>query len=648
MTNQRAGAWSVSSTKKTISESGLHKQLTLLDNLPGMAYRCRNARDWPLLFVSEGSNELCGYSPEALLGGRPCWADLIHPEDREAVWQLVQEALQSRTRFEVQYRLATRDKRYKWVWERGSALDSDEHGVLIEGFVIDITPLREKEFELERSKAFATAIVESAAEGIALIDGEFQIESLNKAAAQMFGLSSDAAVGKNVSDFLSGGDYAVLESDTEQYRKSGTSNLFNGGRDITGRRADGSEFPMHLHVRELELEREHRYTVLIRDISEQRARESEIRRQNEQLNATIACSPVGIYTADKEFRIVAANFALANMLGYSVQDLIGHRFSDFFHPDDINVAEEAVDSSLSGGPGHYSAHRRYLHKDGHIIHTNINVAVGHNSEGSPEFIVANVEDLTERIGAEAQVRDQQEQLTRMDRLSMLGEMMTGVAHEINQPLTAISTYAQSGLRFMDPKNPKPDRLREALTKLSEQARRAGAVVERIRNLGRQGTNNNQLMRADRLIRQIEELAVLDARARGARIRLDLDQNLPSVWCDPIQIQQVILNLIRNAVDAMEVVDFCNGDEIVLSASATEDGTTTIAVNDCGTGVSEAYAADLFQPFSTHKNAGIGLGLSISRSIVTTHGGQLDYHNNPIAGATFYLTLPKISGTIDHE
>ncbi len=633
----------MSGANKTISESGLYKQLTLLDNLPGMAYRCRNERDWPMLFVSQGSTELSGYAPEALLGGRPRWGDLIHPEDREATWQSVQEAVQSGTRFELQYRLATRDKRYKWVWERGSALDSDEHGMLIEGFITDITRLREKEFELERSKAFATAIVESAAEGIVLIDAGFRIESLNEAAVKMFGVTSDEVIGKDVRDFLSRDDYVVLESDTAQYRQSGTSELFNGGRDITGRRADGSEFPMHLHLRELKLEREHCYTALIRDISEQRARESEIQRQNEQLNATIAFSPVGIYTADKEFRIVAANFALANMLGYRVQELIGRRFSDLFHPDDIDTAEKAVHSSLAGGPGHYSAHRRYLHKDGHIVQTHINVAVGHDSEGGPEFVVTNVEDLTERLGAEAQVRDQQEQLTRLDRLSTLGEMMAGVAHEINQPLTAISTYAQSGLRFMDPKNPKPDRLREALTKLSNQARRAGAVVERIRELGRQEVSTNQSVRTDHLIEQIEELAVIDARARGARIRLELNASLPSVWCDPIQIQQVILNLIRNSVDSMEACEFRNGDEIILRTSMDEDGVTTIAVIDCGTGVSEAAAADLFRPFSTHKRSGLGLGLSISRSIVTAHGGQLDYYNNPLTGATFYLTLPQVPG-----
>ena len=156
------------------------------------------------------------------------------------------------------------------------------------------------------------------------------------------------------------------------------------------------------------------------------------------------------------------------------------------------------------------------------------------------------------------------------------------------------------------------------------------------------------MNVNQLIKQIEELATIDAQARGARIRLDLDEKLPEVWCDSIQIQQVILNLVRNAVDAMETGEFGHGNEIVLRTSAVEDEAAMISVVDCGTGVSKAAATDLFRPFSTHKRSGMGLGLSISRSIVTAHGGQLDYHNNPVAGATFHLTLPKTSGDIDHE
>lgn len=638
----------MSNTNEVITASGLQEQMTLLDSLPGMAYRCRNTRNWSMLFVSEGCTELSGYTPEALLGGRPHWGDLIHPEDREAVWLSVQGAIEHGKRFELQYRLVTREKQHRWVWERGRALESEEYGTVIEGFVTDITPLRQKELELERSRAFATAIVEGAAEGIVLVDARFRIESLNQAASQMFGIASSAAVGSDIRDLLTTADRAEFESVARQYRESDRSELFNGGLEMNGRRLDGSKFPIHLNVRELRFEHGYRYAAFIRDISEHRARTEKIRQQNEQLHATVEFSPVGITMADKELRLIAVNPAFANMLGYDAKALIGRRPSEFTHPDDVDDTDEATNASFAGGPDHYTISKRYLHKDGHTVHAILNIAMGYDSDGNASFVVANIEDQTERLGIETQLREQQDQLMRLDRLSTLGEMMAGVAHEINQPLTAISTYAQSGLRFMDLRNPKPDRLREALTKLSEQARRAGAVVDRIRGLARQDVTKNELLSINQLIEKVEDLAVIDSRARGVEIRLDLGESLPPVWCDLIQIQQVILNLIRNSVDSMEASDFCNGNEVILRTSTAEDGSVMISVIDRGAGVSEEAAADIFQPFSTHKRKGLGLGLSISRSIVTAHGGQLDYHNNTSAGATFFLTLPQSPGDITHE
>lgn len=635
-------------TNTIITTSSLQEQKTLLDSLPGMAYRCRNTRDWPMLFVSEGCKELSGYTPEALLGGRPHWRELIHPEDREAVWQSIQETTERGERFELQYRLVTRDKQQKWVWERGRASESEEHDTLIEGFVTDITPLRQKELELERSRAFATAIVEGAAEGIVLIDSRFRIKSLNQAASLMFGIASSAAGGSDIRALLPTADRVEFESGVRQHGQSGSSDLFNGGLEMNGQHMDGSKFPIHLNVRELRFEHGCRYAAFIRDISEQRAKAEKIRQQHEQLHATVESSPIGIAMVSKELRLIAVNPAYANMLGYDAEALIGHRLSEFTHPDDVEATDGAAIASFTGGQDNYSISKRYLHRDGHIVHATLNVAVGHDSDGNAAFVVANVEDQTERLGIETRLREQQDQLTRMDRLSTLGEMMAGIAHEINQPLTAISTYAQSGLRFMDSRNPKPDRLREALTKLSDQARRAGAVIDRIRDLARKDVTKNEFVSINRLIKKVEDLAIVDSRARGVKIRLEMDENLPQVWCDLIQIQQVILNLIRNSVDSMEACDYCNGNEVILHTTMTEDEAVMISVIDCGTGVSEEAAADIFQPFSTHKRSGLGLGLSISRSIVTAHGGQLDYHNNPSAGATFFLTLPQSPGDITRE
>lgn len=645
-TSSAAGIFSVSNRTDHAGAKGIVDPLTLLDGLPGMAYRRKNSPEWPMQHVSGGAAALCGYGPQALLAGQPHWGDLIHPEDRGLIWQSVQEALAQGTRFEIKYRLVTRDKRYKWVWERGKSVGSNGQNQLIEGFITDISPLRQKELELERSIAFSNAIVDGAAEGIALIDNSFCIESLNKAAEAMFEVESSAVVGNHVRDLFSSANFELLESEFTQVSESGGARLFSSGVEVIGRRASGSFFPMHINVREITFEGGRSYTAIIRDVTEQKAREEEILRQNERLKATIEFSPLGICMIDKALRITAANPALANMLGFDEQNMIGSRFPDFYHPEDIDEAEQALIEILSGRSSHYSNQSRYMHKDGYTVPVAISVAVGHDSAGNPEFAVVNVHDLTVRQEAQARIQELQEQITRLDRLSLLGETMAGVAHEINQPLTAISSYAQAGLRFLDPQNPKPERLKEAFTKLSEQVRRAGAIVERMRGLARRQVSASELVNSNDLLVQVEELAVADTRARGARIRLELQEGLPSVWCDPVQIQQVVLNLIRNAVDAMRSNEFQQGNEIVLRTSITDDGAIKISVTDYGTGVSSEVAKRLFRPFSTDSH--IGLGLSICRSIVTAHGGQLDYYNNPHLGATFFLTLPQPSGDIEYE
>lgn len=250
-----------------------------------------------------------------------------------------------------------------------------------------------------------------------------------------------------------------------------------------------------------------------------------------------------------------------------------------------------------------------------------------------------ITDITPRLHADALIKQQHEQLARLDRLSMLGEMTAGIAHEINQPLTAISTYAQSCLRFSNPENPRPDRLQEALVKLSQQAQRAGAVVERIRELSRRRPTSIELVNVNQLLKIVQELASADAHSHGIAIQTRPALAVPDILCDSVQIQQVLLNLVRNASDSMHSGELRHGDVIILAAEKTESGEVRIAVSDSGLGVSSEIAADLFRPFTTSKDSGMGMGLSISRSIATACGGQLDFSNNQSAGATFVLTLP---------
>jgi two-component system sensor kinase FixL len=248
-----------------------------------------------------------------------------------------------------------------------------------------------------------------------------------------------------------------------------------------------------------------------------------------------------------------------------------------------------------------------------------------------------IRDLTEQRHAEKEVREQRDMLAHVDRLNTLGEMAAGIAHEINQPLTAISMYAQSSLRFLQHRPPRLERLEDALEKLSQQAHRAGAVIERMQEMTRPHQSHHESVDAGRLLREIHGLAEVEAQIRNFVIVLRLDESLPTVKCDPIQIQQVILNLLRNGMESMRANRCKPGSKIVLQARNLGDR-LRISIIDSGLGVSHKLEKQLYQPFMSTKESGMGLGLSISRSIIAAHGGQLEFSNNKGVGATFYFKL----------
>ncbi len=218
-------------------------------------------------------------------------------------------------------------------------------------------------------------------------------------------------------------------------------------------------------------------------------------------------------------------------------------------------------------------------------------------------------------------------------------MTASIAHEINQPLTAISMYAQSSIKLIERGNADPDKLRAALEKLNTQSLRAGAIIERIQRFARPQQGQQEMTRLSVLLTDLLKLAESDARLHEVELKFELDQDLPAVLCDPIQIQQVALNLIRNAIDAMSEIHRAFGRTIVIQTRAVSPQMVEVAVVDQGPGVAEDVEDLLFTPFHTTKKDGMGMGLSICRTIIAQHGGVLSFRNNENCGASFYFTLP---------
>ena len=259
--------------------------------------------------------------------------------------------------------------------------------------------------------------------------------------------------------------------------------------------------------------------------------------------------------------------------------------------------------------------------------------------------MAQVEDLTRRRKAEEEAREHRERLAHVDRVSLLGEMAAGIAHEINQPLTAISNYADAARRRVSSSGTDPAKLLNSLEKVTEQAQRAGEVIRRLRALVKKGESKRELANINDLLRDTVKLADADARIYDISIDVDLNAQNPTVYVDPIQIQQVILNLLRNAVDATEE----GGDSersVRAKTTIVDDELVEVAVSDRGIGINDEAAKKLFSPFFTTKQSGMGMGLSISHSIINSHGGHLWFTRLPANGTSFHFTLPIESGAVN--
>ena len=266
------------------------------------------------------------------------------------------------------------------------------------------------------------------------------------------------------------------------------------------------------------------------------------------------------------------------------------------------------------------------------------LAVGEVEGLGERLFTGFVRDLSERQQTEARLHELQDELVHVTRLTALGEMSSTLAHELNQPLSAISNYL-SGLTLMadQPEGLSSKKARDILARTSEQTHRAGEIIRRLRNFVAKGEAEPRLESLSKLIEEAVALAFVGGKELGVRLQVRLDPKLDDVLVDKVQIQQVLLNLIRNAIDAMDEAPV---RELAITVTAVDPDFARVSVADTGGGVAGDLADQLFQPFVTSKRTGMGVGLSISRTIVETHGGRIWFEPNPGGGTVFHFTLQR--------
>ncbi|ASD28370.1 PAS domain-containing sensor histidine kinase [Brevundimonas sp. 357] len=323
------------------------------------------------------------------------------------------------------------------------------------------------------------------------------------------------------------------------------------------------------------------------------------------------------------------------MFGWSLEEVVGENVKRLM-PEPYKAAHDSyLERYMRTGEKRIIGLGRVVvgqRKDGSTFP--MELAVGEMRSGDQRFFTGFIRDLTERQATEARLQDLQTELIHIGRLTAMGEMASALAHELNQPLSALTNYLNGSIRLLDKPDLPRDRLDDALGKARDQALRAGEIIRRLRDFVARGEVERQVESLPKLIEEAGALALVGAKEHGVHVDFVFDPGVDLVLADRVQIQQVILNLIRNAMEAME-------DQPVRHLTISlqrEQGEARVTVSDTGSGLDPFMSGVLFQPFMTTKRSGMGIGLSICRTIIEAHGGRIWAEPNPRGGTRFAFTL----------
>jgi PAS domain S-box-containing protein len=510
--------------------------------------------------------------------------------------------------------------------------------------------LRKEETELKRSEAHKAAILNSSLDCIVAMDHEGCITEFNPAAERTFGYNRENVVGKRLADVI------VPPSLREKHRAGFARHLATGESRVLGRRiemtalcSDGREIPVELAITRILQDGPPSFTGYLRDITERKRNEdalleahAKLAQSEERWRSVFENSAIGVALTDLNGHFIAANPVYEKMLGYTEEELRQLHFIDITVDEDRNLNGALIQELLEGRRRQFQLEKRYRRKNGSTIWVRNSVSVVPGTEKLPGFLMALSEDVTERRLAEEALNETRSELAHMARVTTLSTLTASIAHEVNQPLSGIVTNASTCLRMLDGNPPNVDGARETARRTIRDGNRASEVITRLRALFSKKSAAFESFDLNEAAKEVMALSVSELRRNRVILQLDLATGLPSALGDRIQIQQVILNLIRNGSDAMNIVDDRPRDLFVKTEC--DEGGVCLSVKDSGVGIDSEVEQKLFEAFFTTKGYGMGIGLSVSRSIIESHQGRLWAIRNEGPGATFLFSIPCSTNT----
>lgn len=554
------------------------------------------------------------------------WSKMIHPDDRASAIAHWHHCSSTGEQFEIEYRLwHAPTQRWRWTKVCGVCLRNADGSIRSwVGMHNDITERKEAADALQLSEARYRNFVDHATDGLFLQDCEGRIVDVNRLACENLGYTREELIGKSPLDYD-----PDLTPEISERRIA----RLNAGETLTfdsrHRRKDGTTFPVEVRIRPFWVDGQRYAISLVQDITERKRAERSLRLT--QFSVDHAAIAVFWVTRDSTIRYV--NDLACESLRYTREQLVGKSLLEITDHTPESWEARFDDIKQQQSVTFESQHTR---SDGTSFP--IEVTVHYDEFDGDEFLFAFAQDITDRKEAESRFEKQAAELLHASRLSTVGEMVAALSHEVAQPLSAIGNFAAACEKIIgSPDENGHSELSEYVAAIIKQNRRCATILQRLRDYSRRASSCRTECDLAHLLRESAELVSSELRSRAIEMNFDLPKELPVVMADRVQLQQVVVNLLTNARDAV-----CDEEAhrrvVTLRAMARKDA-VAFQVEDSGQGFPGNSAEQLFEPFYTTKKNGMGIGLSICHSIVHDHGGKIDAFPNESGGATFRVSLP---------
>ena len=566
-------------------------------------------------------------------------SDTVHPDDLPRLIQIFTKAIASGEPYEVEVRLRRFDGAYRWFQDR-AVPRRDASGAILRWYVLqtDIDDRKRMEDALRHSEASLRAIVETTPECVHVIAGDGTLLSVNAAGTAMAGASSvDLMLGRNFYDF-------VTPEDRERYRAFNESVCAGqkGVLEFHIFRMDGE--CRHLETRAAPLRNDDGTVAQLgvaRDITTRKQAEARLRESERNLRQLTETIPVMLWSATPEGAIDYCNARFLEYTGFDAEEVMGRDgFTKVLHPDDVDRTVQEWLSCIRTGASFQVEVRTFHAADATYRWCMTNARPLLDEHGRILKWYGTVVDMHDWRQAQEELRHTQEELAHMMRVITMGELTASIAHEVNQPLSGILTNAGTCLRMLAADPPDVAGACDTARRTIRDANRASEVIVRLRALFSGKELTTESMDLNEATREVIALSMNELQRHLVMLRPELADDLPLVTANRVQLQQVILNLLRNASDAMVGVD--DGPRQLLIRTERDKGDRVrLTVQDVGVGLEPGVVDKLFQAFYTTKSNGMGIGLSVSRSIIEKHGGRLWGEPNDGPGATFAFSIPRV-------